>query len=87
MAIMYICAYQSEATKLEFCIIRSLYFEVYNNKVKKKCKCLNLCKRVQRAIFALMALTRGARSARADARLCTSSGINLIVPLSFHLVR
>ena len=31
--------------------------------------------------------TRGARSARADARLCTSSGINLIVPLSFHLVR
>ena len=30
---------------------------------------------------------RGARSARADARLCTSSGINLIVPLSFHLVR
>ena len=29
----------------------------------------------------------GARSARADARLCTSSGINLIVPLSFHLVR
>ena len=28
---------------------------------------------------------RGARSARADARLCTSSGINLIVPLSFHL--
>ena len=33
------------------------------------------------------ALARGARSARADARLCTSSGINLIVPLSFHLVR
>ena len=32
-------------------------------------------------------LARGARSARADARLCTSSGINLIVPLSFHLVR
>ena len=32
-------------------------------------------------------LVRGARSARADARLCTSSGINLIVPLSFHLVR
>ena len=31
-------------------------------------------------------LARGARSARADARLCTSSGINLIVPLSFHLV-
>ena len=31
--------------------------------------------------------TRGARSARANARLCTSSGINLIVPLSFHLVR
>ena len=31
--------------------------------------------------------TRGARSARADARLCTSSGINLIAPLSFHLVR
>ena len=30
---------------------------------------------------------RGARSARADARLCTSSGINLIVSLSFHLVR
>ena len=29
----------------------------------------------------------GARSARADARLCTSSGINIIVPLSFHLVR
>ena len=29
---------------------------------------------------------RGARSARADARLCTSSGINLIVPLSFHVV-
>ena len=29
-------------------------------------------------------VTRGARSARADARLCTSSGINLIVPLSFH---
>ena len=56
-ALMYICAYQSEATKLEFCIIRSLYFEVYSNKVKKKCKCLNLCKRVQRAIFALMALT------------------------------
>ena len=31
--------------------------------------------------------SRGARSARTDARLCTSSGINLIVPLSFHLVR
>ena len=30
---------------------------------------------------------RGARSASADARLCTSSGVNLIVPLSFHLVR
>ena len=30
---------------------------------------------------------RGARSARADARLCTSSGINLIVPLSFHVHR
>ena len=30
--------------------------------------------------------TRGARSARADARLCTSSGINLIVPLSFQHV-
>ena len=27
---------------------------------------------------------RGARSARADAMLCTSSGINLIVPLSFQ---
>ena len=26
----------------------------------------------------------GARSANADARLCTSSGINLIVPLSFQ---
>ena len=56
MAVMYICAYHSEATKLEFCIIKSLYFEVYNNKVKKKFKCLNLCKRVQRAIFTLMAL-------------------------------
>ena len=30
------------------------------------------------------AASRGARSARADSRLCTSSGINLIVPLSFH---
>ena len=29
--------------------------------------------------------SRGARSARAYARLCTSSGINLIVPLSFHI--
>ena len=36
MAIMYICAYHSDTTNLEFCIIRSLYFEVYNNKVKKK---------------------------------------------------
>ena len=35
----------------------------------------------------LVFLARGARSARADARLCTSSGINLIVPLPFHLVR
>ena len=26
----------------------------------------------------------GARSAGADPRLCTSSGINTIVPLSFH---
>ena len=31
--------------------------------------------------------SRGACSARADAILCTSSSINLIVPLSFHLVR
>ena len=31
--------------------------------------------------------SRGGRSARADARLCTSSGISLIVPFSFHLVR
>ena len=37
--------------------------------------------------FTISMITRGARSARADARLCTSSGINLIVPLSFHLVR
>ena len=29
--------------------------------------------------------SRGARSARADARLCTSSGINLIVSLSFQV--
>ena len=31
--------------------------------------------------------SRGARSAGADARLCTSSDINLIVSLSSHLVR
>ena len=34
-----------------------------------------------------MTTSRGARSARADAKLCTSSGINSIVPLSFPLVR
>ena len=37
--------------------------------------------------YCIISCSRGARSARADARLCTSSGINLIVPLSFHLVR
>ena len=57
MAIMYICAYHSDTTNLEFRIIRSLYFEVYNNKVKKKWKCSNLCKRVQWVIFTLMAVT------------------------------
>ena len=56
MAIMYICAYHSDATKLEFCIIRSLFWRLYN-KVKNKCKYLNLCKRVPRAIFTFMALT------------------------------
>ena len=45
-------------------------------------RCVGLRARPQ-----LTGSARGARSARADARLCTSSGINLIVPLSFHLVR
>ena len=60
MYILYICAYtrlkikfilsylflyHSDTTKTS-----SSYFEIYNNKGKKKCKCLNLRKHVQRTI-------------------------------------
>ena len=38
---VYICAYHRDATKVVV-YISSSYFEVYNNEVKKKCKCLNL---------------------------------------------